>query len=205
MVHRWRADLDAVAVGAGTFSADNPRLTARIEPAEGEAGRDEAGAVTAEAGPEAVRQPARVIFDSGPVVSPEAALFEDIESAPVILVTSSRADQDRLSRLEAAGAEILLTGDGAPVERFLEALDLLGARGISSLLLEGGPTLAGVALASGEVDRFEVFVAPILLGGGRAAVKGEGPLKMAEAIRAREMHVTRVGQDVHMSAQLKAW
>jgi diaminohydroxyphosphoribosylaminopyrimidine deaminase/5-amino-6-(5-phosphoribosylamino)uracil reductase len=195
MVHRWRADLDAVAVGSGTFSADDPRLTARTETPDGEA----------EGGLAAVRQPARVVFDSGPVVTPEAALFEDVESAPVFLVASPGAEREGLSRLEEAGAEILQTGDGSPTERFVEAMDLLGARGIGSVLLEGGPTLAGAALASGEVDRFEVFVAPVLLGGGRAAVEGEGPLQMADAIRAREMHVSRVGQDVHMSAQLKAW
>jgi diaminohydroxyphosphoribosylaminopyrimidine deaminase/5-amino-6-(5-phosphoribosylamino)uracil reductase len=195
MVHRWRADLDAVAVGSGTFTADDPRLTARLEPPEGDSGVE----------PVTVRQPARVVFDSGPVVVPESALFEDVEVAPVLLVTGPEADRDRLARLEAAGAEVLVaesTGRGA---RFLEAMDLLGGRGIGSVLLEGGPTLAGVALESGEVDRFEAFVAPILLGGGRSAVEGEGPLKMEDAIRAGEMQVTRVGQDVHMSAQLKAW
>lgn len=193
MVHRWRADLDAVAVGSGTFSADDPRLTARLESLDG----------NSEAEP--VRQPTRVIFDSGPVVLSDAALFEDVEVAPVVLVTGPEADRERLARLEAAGAELLVTESIGRRERFLEAMDLLGGRGISSILLEGGPTLAGVALESGEVDRFEAFIAPILLGGGRPAVEGEGPLRMADAIRAEEMQVTRVGQDVHMSAQLKAW
>ena len=193
MVHRWRADLDAVAVGSGTFSADDPRLTARLESLDG----------NSEAEP--VRQPTRVIFDSGPVVLSDAALFEDVEVAPVVLVTGPEADRERLARLEAAGAELLVTESIGRRERFLEAMDLLGGRGISSILLEGGPTLAGVALESGEVDRFEAIIAPILLGGGRPAVEGEGPLRMADAIRAEEMQVTRVGQDVHMSAQLKAW
>ena len=195
MVHRWRADLDAVAVGAGTFTADDPRLTARLEPA----GNDP------EAGPEPVRQPVRVVFDSGPVVTPGAALFEDIDSAPVLLVTGPGADRKRLAELEQAGAEVLATGSGSRRERFLEAMDLIGERGIGSILLEGGPTLAGIALDSGEVDRFEAFVAPILLGGGLSAVTGDGPLKMADAIAVRNMQVGRVGQDVHMSARLKVW
>jgi diaminohydroxyphosphoribosylaminopyrimidine deaminase/5-amino-6-(5-phosphoribosylamino)uracil reductase len=62
-----------------------------------------------------------------------------------------------------------------------------------------------VAIDAGEVDRFEVFVAPIVVGGGRRAAAGEGPLKMADALRARDLQVTRVGQDVHMRAQLKVW
>ncbi len=189
MVHRWRADLDAVAVGSGTFAADDPRLTARID-----------GQPDAE-----VRQPARVIFDSGPSVTPDAALFEEIEHAPVVIVTGPEADGAAVEALRAVGAEVLVTGPGEAEQRFVEALALLGARGIGSVLLEGGPTLAGVALDSGEVDRFEVFVAPVILGGGRPAVSGRGPELMRDALRAEDMQVDRVGQDVHMSARLKAW
>lgn len=195
LVHRWRADLDAVAIGAGTATADDPRLTARLDEEDG--GPSE--------GLLPVRQPARVVFDSGPALSPRAALFEDIESAPLLLVTGPGADPDRLAQLEAAGADVLRTGGGDRRKRLLEALELLGRRGIGSVLLEGGPTLAGVAIDAGEVDRFEVFVAPIVVGGGRRAAAGEGPLKMADALRARDLQVTRVGQDVHMRAQLKVW
>jgi diaminohydroxyphosphoribosylaminopyrimidine deaminase/5-amino-6-(5-phosphoribosylamino)uracil reductase len=195
MVHRWRADLDAVAVGGGTVLADDPRLTARLEEEDGEP----------EGGLLPVRQPARVVFDSGPVLSPRSALFEDIESAPVLVITGPGADREWVAALDAAGAEVLLTGSGTREERFSRAMELLGARGLGSVLLEGGPTLAATAIASGEVDRFESFVAPILLGGGRPAVDGEGPLKMINATRALSMQVNRVGQDVHMSAQLKAW
>jgi diaminohydroxyphosphoribosylaminopyrimidine deaminase/5-amino-6-(5-phosphoribosylamino)uracil reductase len=195
MVHRWRADLDAVAVGAGTFTADDPRLTARLDPAG------------ADSDPlsEPVRQPVRIVFDTGPVVAPGAAIFEEIESAPVLLVTGPGSDPERIAVLEQAGAQVVATGPGSRRERFLEAMDLLGGRGIGSVLLEGGPTMAGIAIESGEVDRFEAFIAPVLLGGGLSAVEGEGPQKMADAIAARDMQVSRVGQDVHMSAQLKAW
>ncbi len=195
LVHRWRADLDAVAVGAGTAAADDPRLTARLDEEDG----------TPAEGLLPVRQPARVIFDSGPLLTPEAAIFEDLEAAPVIVISGPGADPARRAALEAAGAEFLETGAGSRVERFVEGLDRLGERGIGSVLLEGGPTLAGIAIDSGEVDRFEVFVAPILVGSGRGAVGGEGPAKMADAIRASDMLVSRVGQDVHMSARLKSW
>jgi len=189
MVHRWRAELDAVAVGSGTFAADDPKLTARLdELPEGE-----------------LRQPARVIFDSKVTVGPDAALFEDIERAPLIVVAGPDCDQVAAEVLREAGAEVLVTGPGEPERRFVEGLGLLGARGIGSVLLEGGPALAATALASGEVDRFELFVAPLILGGGRPAVTGRGPDLIADAIRAEEMLVERVGQDVHMSARLKAW
>ena len=195
LVHRWRADLDAVAVGAGTAAADHPRLTARLDEEDGSPAE----------GLLPVRQPARVVFDSGPLLSAGDPIFEDIESAPVFVVAGPRCDPAGRAELEEAGARFLLTGDGSPVERFRQALDLLGAEGLASVLLEGGPTLAGTAIDSGEVDRFEVFVAPIVVGGGRAAAGGVGPEMMADAIRAVDMRVNRVGQDVHMSARLKDW
>ncbi len=184
LVHRWRAAVDAVAVGSGTLAADNPRLTARTEGVD--------------------RQPARIIFDSRALLTPEAAVFEDIDTAPVVLVAGEFTAEERLEPLRQAGAAIVVSrGDEA--QRFTDALDRLGELGISSILLEGGPTLAGAALASGEVDRVEVFVAPLLVGGGKPAVEGPGPELISEAIRVTGMRVSQVGQDVLMSATLKEW
>lgn len=185
LVHRWRAEMDAVAVGSGTFRADDPRLTARI---------------TGEA-----RQPARVIFDSGPLVTTDAALFEDIDDAPVVIVASERTPSEKLDPLREAGAVIVISRGVGAVDRFTNALDQLGGMGIGSVLLEGGPTLAGVAIASGEVDRYEVFVAPLVLGGGQEATRGQGPDLIRDAIRLPKMSVRQVGQDVLMTANLKEW
>lgn len=193
LVHRWRVELDAVAVGSGTFASDDPRLTARPE--------DHPAAVPAGE----IRQPVRVVFDSGPVVTPDAALFDDIATAPVVIVAAPEADRERLGRLEEAGATVLRTGPGTPAERFRQALDGLGAMRISSLLLEGGPTLAGAALAAGEVDRIELFVAPILLGGGVPAIAGEGPGLIGDATRVEDLQIARVGQDVRMSGRINLW
>ena len=185
LTHRWRAEMDSIAVGSGTFTADDPRLTARIE---GEA-----------------RQPARVIFDSGPVVTPGAALFEDIDEAPVVIVVNERTPSAKLEPLRDAGAAVIVSRGIDSSARFVNALEQLGEKGIGSMLLEGGPTLAGVAIASGEVDRAEFFIAPLIVGGGQGAVKGAGPELIRDAIRVPNMRVTRVGQDVLMSATLKSW
>jgi diaminohydroxyphosphoribosylaminopyrimidine deaminase / 5-amino-6-(5-phosphoribosylamino)uracil reductase len=186
VVHRWRAENDAVAVGSGTVRADDPRLTARTDDLD-------------------VRQPTRVIFDSGPRLTPGAALFGDIEAAPVVVVTGLEADPEKLARLESAGAQSVIAVGSDPAARFTDALRKLGRREISSLLLEGGPTLAGVALAAGQVDRVEVFVAPIILGGGRAATEGPGPALVTDAARLPGMIATPVGQDVLMSGTIKVW
>ena len=56
------------------------------------------------------------------------------------------------------------------------ALDQLGATGVASVLLEGGPHLAGAFLDAGEIDEVRLFLAPLLLGGSAARdpLEGEG-------------------------------
>ena len=137
LVHRWRAESDAIAVGIGTVLADDPLLTAR----------DIDGA----------RQPLRVVFDRQARLPLDSQLLRSLDVSPVLAVVGPEADA---AALRDAGAEILVAGGIA------SALADLGRRGITSLFLEGGPTLAAAFAAAGEVDESRVFVAPVLLGGG---------------------------------------
>ena len=77
---------------------------------------------------------------------------------------------------------IVATGENEPA-RVRNALDQLGAAGITSILLEGGPHLAGAFLDAGEVDEIRLFVAPVVLGGSSARdpLEGEGVERIAEA------------------------
>jgi diaminohydroxyphosphoribosylaminopyrimidine deaminase/5-amino-6-(5-phosphoribosylamino)uracil reductase len=137
LVHRWRAEADAIAVGIGTVLADDPLLTAR----------DIDGA----------RQPLRVVFDRQARLPLDSQLLRTLDVSPVLAVVGPEADA---AALRDAGAEILVAGGIA------SALADLGRRGIASLFLEGGPTLAAAFAAAGEIDESRVFVAPVLLGGG---------------------------------------
>jgi diaminohydroxyphosphoribosylaminopyrimidine deaminase/5-amino-6-(5-phosphoribosylamino)uracil reductase len=136
LVHRWRAEADAIAVGIGTVLADDPLLTAR----------DVDGA----------RQPLRVVFDRRARLPLDSQLLRTLDVSPVLAVVGPEADA---AALRDAGAEILVA-DGIAA-----ALADLGRRGITSLFLEGGATLAGAFAAAGEIDESRVFVAPVLLGG----------------------------------------
>ena len=96
---------------------------------------------------------------------------------PLTVVVSRAAPRTATDGLEAAGADVVVaTGENEPA-RIRSALDQLGAAGISSLLLEGGPHLAGAFLDAGEVDEMSLFIAPVVIGGtslfgGRGAVIG---------------------------------
>ena len=185
--HRWRAECDAVAVGIGTARADDPLLTSRVEGAG--------------------RQPVRVVFDSEAALRPDSQLVRSADEAPVILICSRAAKRARLDVLRSAGVEVLITAGANEAARVGDALDQLGARGIQSVLLEGGPHLAGVFLQVGEVDEARMFVAPILMGGkdARAAVEADGVGLVADAPRALATSVETIEQDVLITARLKDW
>jgi diaminohydroxyphosphoribosylaminopyrimidine deaminase / 5-amino-6-(5-phosphoribosylamino)uracil reductase len=185
LVHSWRADADAVVVGIGTALADDPLLTAR--------------------GAEALRQPARVVFDSQARLPLDSQLVRTIGQAPLMVVIGPGADGGRVRKLERAGAELLVAAGPDPADRLAAALGELGRRDITSLLLEGGPVLAGSFAAAGALDELELFVAPLLMGGGRAALEGKGAGLIGEALRALAIKSKPVGDDVLISARLREW
>jgi diaminohydroxyphosphoribosylaminopyrimidine deaminase/5-amino-6-(5-phosphoribosylamino)uracil reductase len=78
-------------------------------------------------------------------------------------------------------------------------LRVLHERGVVSVLLEGGPTLAAAFMTAGLVDRIVAYVAPALLGAGPAAVGDLGVGTITDAVRLRLCEVTRVGDDVRLT------
>lgn len=152
LVHRWRAESDAIAVGIGTVLADDPLLTARET--------------------DLPRQPLRVVFDRQARLPLDSQLLRTLDQAPVLVIASQEADGVRLAALREAGAEVLIS------DSIEAALADLGRRDITSLFLEGGQTLATAFVAADLIDESRVFVAPVMLGGAKrlSALNGEDTL-----------------------------
>jgi diaminohydroxyphosphoribosylaminopyrimidine deaminase / 5-amino-6-(5-phosphoribosylamino)uracil reductase len=186
-VHRWRAEVDAVAVGIGTALQDDPLLTARI----------------ANVG----RQPRRVVFDSEARLPLDSALVRSAADAPVMVVCSRAAPRHRVEALERTGVEAIVVSGGNEPARVRAALDELGAREVQSLLLEGGPRLAGAFVEADEIDEARVFVAPLLVGGrdARTPLEGQGVDLISRATRALATEVERIEDDVVVAARLREW
>ena len=172
LVHKWRAESDAIAVGIGTVLADDPLLTARIDGA---------------------RQPLRVVFDSQARLPLDSQLMKTLDQAPVLVVTAHDAPAERRSPLGHGGAEAIAATD---IE---SALRTLGRRGITSLFLEGGRTLASSFLAAGQIDESRTFIAPVLIGGSE---KGGDAGRRLTAI---ESSSEPIGDDVLITARYKEW
>jgi diaminohydroxyphosphoribosylaminopyrimidine deaminase/5-amino-6-(5-phosphoribosylamino)uracil reductase len=187
LAHRWRAECDAVAIGIGTALIDDPQLTARMEGVR--------------------RQPRRIVFDSLARLPLHAKLVREARAVPLTVVVSRAAPRAATEALEAHGAEVLVApGENEPA-RVRSALEQLGAAGIASILLEGGPHLAGAFLDAGELDEIRLFLAPLLLGGrtARNPIEGEGVDAIAGATRAGALDCERVGDDLLISARVREW
>ena len=190
IAHRWRAERDAVVVGIGTALADDPQLTAR-NPSH----------------PPVRRQPRRIVFDSEARLPLDSQLVRSATEVPLTVVVSRAAPRVATDALEVAGAEVVVATGGNGPARVRSALDQLGSRGLTSILLEGGPHLAGAFLDAGEIDEVRLFLAPLLLGGraARDPLEGEGVERISEALRALTLDCERVADDLLISARLREW
>ena len=191
LAHRWRASVDAIVVGIGTALADDPQLTARPSgtPADPH------------------DQPRRVVFDSLARLPPASQLVAAAAEIPLSLIVSRAAARADTDALEAAGVQVLVaTGENEPA-RVRSALDQLGSLGVSAVLLEGGPHLAGAFFDAGEIDEVRLFLAPMLLGGSSARdpLEGEGVERISEAMKALTMSCESIGEDLLISARLREW
>ena len=145
-VHRERAEVDAIAVGAGTVLADDPLLTPR--------------------GAYRERPLTRVIYDRRLRIAPAARLFSTLSVGPVIIMSTPQGiatEPARAAALRAAGATIEALDEGSGLA---ESLRVLAARGVESLVVEGGPLLHAAFWNAGLVDRVQIFMASCEIGSG---------------------------------------
>jgi diaminohydroxyphosphoribosylaminopyrimidine deaminase / 5-amino-6-(5-phosphoribosylamino)uracil reductase len=197
--HRLRAEADAVAVGAGTALADDPRLTVRLPGFTG-------------------RQPLRVLVDAAGRVGAGGNLFDT--EAETLVATTPAAPATAVDAWKAAGAEVLVCEPttvtvgggsggalGAPlVGQGVDLDDLtrtLGERGVLELLVEGGPRLQASLWAAGLADRLVWYLAPLAIGGQGAPGLlggGAGAATLADARRLRLASVDRLGDDLRVLA-----
>jgi diaminohydroxyphosphoribosylaminopyrimidine deaminase / 5-amino-6-(5-phosphoribosylamino)uracil reductase len=138
LIHRERAEVDAIGVGSGTVLADDPELTARV-------------AFRA-------RPLTRVVFDRRLRTPPSARLLSTRAAGPVIIIcthASAASADDRVRALEHAGAAIERVDEGSFIH---DALRRLAALGVSSLVVEGGAALHRAFWDAGAVDRVAIFI-----------------------------------------------
>lgn len=146
--HILRATSDAIMVGSGTVLADNPKLDCRLPGMED-------------------RSPIRVVLDGALRIPLDCVLVQSAKARKLIVIAGETADAAKQKTLEQAGAEVIrvqITKDKYRKPVIADAMRELGSRGITRLLVEGGPMLSASLLQQDLVDEAVVVEAPVLLG-----------------------------------------
>lgn len=181
---RWRARASAVLTGIGTVLDDNPRLDVRSLPTP--------------------RQPLRVVLDSRWRTPPDAALFAASGGVMVVgLPPQDEATEARRLALATAGVQCLIPAS-ATASSAQDRIDIawllpeLARQGVNELHVEAGATLNGHLIEGDWVDEILVYLAPKLLGPGRALAALSPLSALGEAWQGEVREVCQVGADVRM-------
>lgn len=193
VAHGLRGRHDAVLVGAGTVLADDPELTCRL--------------------PGYRKVPlVRIVADSGLRTPLDAKAVATVRENPTWILTRCGADPGRQRAFAERGVKLIEVGEmeenSSPAQwggegeggrslAFADALQELGARGLTRVLVEGGARVAASLLRAGLVDRIAWFHAPAVMGGdGWPAAAPFGVSELAAMPRFVPVRVTPLGADV---------
>jgi diaminohydroxyphosphoribosylaminopyrimidine deaminase/5-amino-6-(5-phosphoribosylamino)uracil reductase len=176
--HMLRAVCDAVAVGVGTVIADDPILTCRLP------GMSD-------------RSPIRIVLDGSLRTPLGSRLVKSAREVPLWLIACDDAPAAAEAKLKEAGAEVLRVsaGTGSKLD-LVAAFEALGARGLTRLLIEGGPILSAALIQADLVDEAVVVQSPKVLGQGNlAAIDGLPLAALLENPKLRVIERRAVGPD----------
>lgn len=162
MVHQLRGRVDAILVGSGTATTDDPLLTAR---------------------PTGPRNAMRVVVSSHADLPLESQLVATAGEIPVMVTAGDSTDPGRIDALQQKGVEVLSCPTNSPTDILSRLMTELGNRGCTNVLVEGGAKLLGSLFDAELVDEVMIFVAPKTVGGESAPspVTGQGIQWMNEA------------------------
>jgi diaminohydroxyphosphoribosylaminopyrimidine deaminase/5-amino-6-(5-phosphoribosylamino)uracil reductase len=166
--HGARAEHDAVLAGSGTLCADDPALTARYA---------------------CGKSPLRILLNT------ELSLPPNLRALNGSLVAACRGDAEKRRVLEEAGAEVCFVPEKDGRVNLEAAVAEFHARGILSLLVEGGPRVLSSFIAAGLCDAFLLFVAASVMGEGRGLGDPLRFGRMEDIVRLTDARTRRVGED----------
>ena len=169
-------------VGVGTVLADDPLLTCRLPGA---------------------KSPVRIVCDTHLRTPPDSRLVKTAGQFPTILATCCR-EPARQQPYQAAGCEILCVPEQNGRIDLAALMELLGQKGIDSILLEGGGTLHWAALQSGIVQKVQAYIAPKLLGGQNAKtpIEGQGVPCPDDAFTVKNINLISLGKDFLLEGEV---
>ncbi|HEY6882416.1 MAG TPA: 2,5-diamino-6-(ribosylamino)-4(3H)-pyrimidinone 5'-phosphate reductase [Nitrososphaeraceae archaeon] len=171
-VHKLRSSVDAIIVGISTVIADNPMLSARTSKNK-------------------LENPVRVIIDSTARIPLNSKLLKSACKIKTIVAVTKRAPKYKISKIENAGAIVIIAGTGSVDLR--EVFFFLKRIGIKKILVEGGGELNWSFFSLRMVNQLIVTLAPTIVGGREATtlVEGDGYTKISKAIKMKLIKILK--------------
>lgn len=197
-VHKERLCYRAIMVGVNTVLCDDPLLTCRLSNTS-----DVSDHPDSRNHVRTIRNPIRIICDTHlrtPLSSQIVQTAAEIET----IIATCETDSAMHRPYEAAGCSILTTTSTDGHVNLNHLMQLLGARKIDSILLEGGSTLNWSALEYRIVNRVQAYIAPKLFGGALAKtpVGGLGVDSPSDAITLKTPAITQLGNDYLLESEV---
>lgn len=179
--HRLRSRVDAIAVGMGTVTADDPQLDARL---------DDEDAIA--------RQATRVVFCRHRLPDTKSKLVQTAKQIPLLLVVSEDIPIADVQSLIDLGAEVLFTQTNDCTEMVSFALAELGREGMTNVMVEGGGQLLASFFEAGHIDECHVYLGPKIFGGQSAPgpISGRGIGDIAAATSMKLLSVDQLDGDL---------
>jgi diaminohydroxyphosphoribosylaminopyrimidine deaminase / 5-amino-6-(5-phosphoribosylamino)uracil reductase len=179
--HLLRAEHDAVLVGIGTVLADDPLLSVRHSLWPG-------------------RRITRAVLDGRLRFPLHARMLADGDGGPVVIFTGGGAPAKRRAALEAAGAEVIVLAEKNGRLDLDQALDHLGRRNLTGVLIEGGDRLVKSALRPPRIQKIVLMIAPVIVGGEKTIsfFSGAGAPAFPPQLGLRKITTFRIGSDMVM-------
>ena len=183
-VHKLRSEVMSILVGINTVIKDNPMLDCRLENG---------------------KNPIRIIVDTTLKIPIDSKIVSSSKSIRTIVVTTKNANRNVMKLLEDKGVEILTVNLKNNLVDLKEMINKLGELNIDSILIEGGSSLNFSAINENIVDKIQVYVAPIILGGesSKTPIGGQGVDDIKEAFKLHRLEYKQVGSDILIEGYLK--
>ena len=184
--HKLRTRAQAILVGINTVLADDPLLTPR--PSKG-------------------KKPTRIILDSNLRIPLDCQLIKTAKKSPVLILTTQQAVQQNpktAEMLSKKGAELLVTSETSGASNLHFLIDKLSERGITQLLVEGGPTVITSFLKADLADELCIYIAPKILASQGTASITESMAELNNAFDLNYTNVETFGQDIKITGYSRA-
>ncbi|WP_173918497.1 bifunctional diaminohydroxyphosphoribosylaminopyrimidine deaminase/5-amino-6-(5-phosphoribosylamino)uracil reductase RibD [Halobacillus sp. Marseille-Q1614] len=178
--HQYRHQSAAILVGVNTVLMDNPKLTVRLEGGG--------------------KQPVRIILDTHLRTPPAAQLIAD-DTAPTWVFTGSQVAEEKIASFQSSSHVKVIQLETEQIE-IDDVLSVLGERNITSLLVEGGATIADAFVRAGVVNEMVIYMAPKLIGGKEAltSVAGKGISNLKNVEEFEFISSEMIGKDIKITA-----